>query len=80
MYGSERLCFHFKWPLLAYPCQSKTTGILKQDNIMGNIFFNFLILNSKEKLINMYLEITDTDCFTTVLHRALSLNFSKVKE
>lgn len=62
MYGSERLCFHLKWPLLAYTCQSKTKGTLKQDNIMGNIFFNFLILkNSKEKLREMYLEITDTE-------------------
>lgn len=51
MYGSERLCFHLKRPLLAYTYQSKTKEILKQqDNIMGDIYFYFLILkNSKEK-------------------------------
>lgn len=39
MYGSERLCFHLKWTLLAYACQSKTKVILKQDNLLGNVYF-----------------------------------------
>lgn len=60
MYCSERFCFHLKWPLLAYARQSNTKVILKQSNMMGNTFF-ISLKSSKERLRNMYLEITETE-------------------
>lgn len=61
MYGSERLCFYLKQALLSYACQGKTKLILKQDTLLGNVFFYLLILKGgKEKLRNTYLKITET--------------------
>lgn len=49
MYGSERLCFYLKQALLDYVCQGKTELILIQDNLLGNVFFYFLILKVVKK-------------------------------
>lgn len=78
MYGSERLCFYLEQALLGYARQGKTKLILKQDILLGNGFFHFLILKGgKEKLRNIYLKITETKlsraCFSTVLDRVVIL-------